>query len=81
MHCSQSYGSCNLPSTDDSTAGNHFLLGALPIPLSKICWHVGQVGEKENHSKAGKHQSNLKQPLSLFYQSKRLIYVDIIYVS
>lgn len=42
------------PATGDPTTGNHFLLGVFPIPLSKICWHVGQMGQNENHSKAGK---------------------------
>lgn len=50
VDCSQSYGSCNLPATADPTTGNNFLLGTFPIPLPKICWHVGQVREKENQS-------------------------------
>lgn len=67
VDCSQGYGSCNLPATGDPTTGNNFLLGAFPIPLLKICWHVGHVGEQENHPKSGKQRYNPKHPLSLFF--------------
>lgn len=70
MDCSQSCGSCNLPVIGDPTTGNHFLLGTFPIPLAKICQHVGQVGEKENHSEAGKQHYNPKQALSQFISPK-----------